>query len=235
MPPKDPRRPEQRPLPEKPPPFDLDALRGISKPETRKLRWRRGKGLPELEEAAPTVITPRSSVALLALIPTAGQCAAIRAALADADVPYAVPIRLTLRNGLSMQDEAGWRPAIESVTQTRRPFTVRLGPPELRGNRLVCLMPVGDAVSDLQHALNLSLGAAGYLPHAGDVAQPLVLLAGTFTGLNLSQLHELVNVVTDRVTFPMDFRATALYTVAEASDADDLPMDAFPFAGPVTG
>ena len=58
-----------------------------------------------------------------------------------------------------------------------------------------------------------------------------MLLAGTFTGLNRSQLHELVNVVTDRVAFPIDFRAAALYTVAEASDADDLPIDAFPLGG----
>jgi hypothetical protein len=230
MPPHDPLRPEYPPVPEKPPPFDLDSLGRISNPETRRLRWRRGKGLPQLEEAAPKVTTARSSVALLALIPHSAQCAAIRRALETAGAPYSVPPRLTLRNGLSMQDEAAWRTAVQDVTRRWRSFTVRLRPPELREHRMVCLAPVGDAVSDLQHALNISLGSAGFLPRAGDVAAPVLLLAGTFTGLNRSQLYDLMNAVADGVTFPMDFRATALYAVAEASD-DDLPIDAFQLGG----
>ena len=87
VPPEDPLRKEYPPLPDKPPPFDLDALKRISKPETRRFRWRRGKGLPQLEEAAPKVTTARSSVALLALIPDPEQCVALREALAEGGAP----------------------------------------------------------------------------------------------------------------------------------------------------
>ncbi|HXY94808.1 MAG TPA: hypothetical protein VEP49_20260 [Acidimicrobiia bacterium] len=231
MAPDDPLHREYPPLPEKPPPFDLDALGRIERPSVRRFRWRRGRGLPQLEEAAPKVTTARSSVALLALIPGSEQCAAIRDALGHAGAPYAVPPRLTLRNGLSMQDERAWRVAVEQVTSAWRPFTVRLRPPELLDDRMVCLAPVGDAVSDLQHALGSALSTAGFVPRSGDVASPVVLLGGTFTGLNRQQLHELVNAVADSVDFPMDFRASAVYAVAEAADDADLPIDAFPLAG----
>jgi hypothetical protein len=231
MSPDDPLHKEYPPLPEKPPPFDLDALRRISKPEARRFRWRRGKGLPQLEEAAPKVTTARSSVALLALIPDPEQCLALREALAQGGAPYAMPPRLTLRNGLSMQDEGAWRDAVLTVTRAWRPFTVRLGPPEVLEDRMLSLTPVGDTVSDLQHALGRSLIAAGFAPRTGDVADPVLLLAGTFTGVTRSGLHELGNAVRDRVSFPMDFRATTLYTVAEADGDSDLPIDAFPLGG----
>jgi hypothetical protein len=230
--PDDPLRKEYPPLPEKPPPFDLDALRRIGPRPPRRLRWRRRKGgVPQLEDPAPKVTTARASVVLLALVPEPQQCAAIRTAVAEAGVPYAVPPRLTLRNGLSTQDEAVWREAVRGVTERWRPFTVRLLPPDVVDDRMVCLETVGDAVSDLQHALGSSLAAAGFLPMAGDVSEPVLLLAATFTGLTRSQLHELAGAVRDRVSFPMDFRARTLYAVAEAAGDDDLPVDAFPLAG----
>lgn len=230
--PDDPLRRDYPPIPPKPPPFDLDALKHIERPPPRRLRWRRGKGgMPQLEDVRPKVTTPRASVVLLALIPGPEQCDALRSAVADAGAPYEVPPRLTLRNGLSMQDETAWRPAIEAVTGRWRPFTVRLRPPEIVDNRLVSLEPVGDAVSDLQHAIGASLSKAGFVARTGDVSAPVVPLAGTFTGLNRVQLHDLANAVRDRVTFPMDFRATTLYAVAEAAVEDDLPIDAFPFSG----
>jgi hypothetical protein len=228
VPPEDPLHKEYPPLPDKPPPFDLDALKRISKPETRRFRWRRGKGLPQLEEAAPKVTTARSSVALLALIPDPEQCVALREALAEGGAPYAMPPRLTLRNGLSMQDEGAWRDVILSVTRRWSPFTVRLRPPEVVENRMLSLAPVGDNVANLQHALGSSLIAAGFAPRTGDVADPVLMLAGTFTGVTRSGLHELGNAVRDRIAFPMDFRATTLYTVAEADGDSDLPIDAFP-------
>ena len=231
VPPEDPLRKEYPPLPDKPPPFDLDALKRISKPETRRFRWRRGKGLPQLEEAAPKVTTARSSVALLALIPDPEQCVALREALAEGGAPYAMPPRLILRNGLSMQDEGAWRDVIVKVTRGWRPFTVRLRPPEVVEDRMLCLAPVGDNVAHLQHALGSSLIAAGFAPRTGDVADPVLMLAGTFTGVTRSGLHELGNEVRDRIPFPMDFRATTLYTVAEADGDSDLPIDAFPLGG----
>jgi hypothetical protein len=231
VPPDDPLRKDYPPLPEKPPPFDLDALKRIAKPETRRFRWRRGRGLPQLEEAAPKVTTARSSVALLALIPDPEQCLALRDALAAGGAPYAMPPRLTLRNGLSMQDEGAWRVAILKVTRGWRTFTVRLRPPEVIEERMLSLAPVGDNVSDLQHALGRSLITAGFAPRTGDVADPVLVLAGTFTGVTRSGLHELRNAVHDQVSFPMDFRATTLYTVAEADGDSDLPIDAFPLGG----
>lgn len=227
VPPRDPLREEFPPLPEKPPPFDLDALGRISKPETRRFGWRRSRRMTHVEEA-PKVTTARSSVTLLALIPAPEQCMALRDALAEGGAPYAIPPRLTLRNGLSMQDEAAWRESVVRVTRTWRPFTVRLRPPEVLENRMLCLEPVGDGVRDLQSAVGNSLIASGFAPRMGDVSEPLLLLAGTFTGVTRSELHELGNAVRDRVTFPMDFRATALYAIAEAGGDGDLPIDAFP-------
>lgn len=235
MPPEDPlQRKEWPPLPEKPPPFDLDALGQISEPDGSQRRWwrRRRRGTGGDKEPTPKVTTARASVALLALIPAPEQCLAIREALAAAGVPYAVPPRLTLRNGLSLQDEGAWRDTIQSVTRTWRPFIVRLRPPEVIDDRMVCLEPVGDGVSDLQHALVNALAIAGFLPRTGDVSDPVLLLAGTFTGLTRLGLHELANDVRDRVRFPMDFRASTVYAVAEAAADDDMPVDAFPLTGP---
>jgi hypothetical protein len=231
VPPEDPLHKEYPPLPEKGPPFDLDALGRIAKPDARRFRWRRGKRRPQAADTPPTVTTARSSVALLALIPDPEQCLALRDALADAGAPYAMPPRLTLRNGLSMQDEGAWRNAIVEVTRGWRPFRVRLRQPEVIEDRLLSLAPVGDGVADLQGALGRALMTAGFAPRAGDVADPVLLLAGTFTGVTRSQLHELGNAVRDRIEFPMDFRATTLYTVAEADGDSDLPIDAFPLGG----
>ena len=234
VPPKDPLHQEYPPIPEKPPPFDLDSLGRIAKPETRRLRWRRGKGLPQLEEVAPKVTTARASVALLALIPDPEQCVALRDALAEGGAPYAMPPRLTLRNGLSMQDEGAWRDAILRVARSWRPFTVRLRPPEVVDDRMLALAPVGDSVASLQAALGNSLISAGFAPRMGDVADPVLVLAGTFTGVTRSGLHELGNAIRDRVPFPMDFTATTLYTVAEADGDSNLPIDAFPLgSGPL--
>ncbi len=234
MAPEDPlSKKEWPPLPEKPPPFDLDALRQISEPDGSTRRWwRRKRGnAGGAKEPAPKVTTARASVALLALIPDPEQCLALREALAAAGAPYALPPRLTLRNGLSMQDEGAWRDAIQGVTRTWRPFTVRLRPPEVIDDRMVCLEPVGDGVSDLQHALVNALSIAGFLPRTGDVSEPVLLLAGTFTGLTRVGLHELANAVRDGVRFPMDFRASTVYAVAEAAADDDMPVDAFPLTG----
>jgi hypothetical protein len=231
VPPKDPLRKEYPPLPEKGPPFDLDALGRIAKPDAPRFRWRRRKHREQAAETAPKVTTARSSVALLALIPDPEQCLAFRDALAEAGAPYAMPPRLTLRNGLSMQDEGAWRKAILDVTRAWRPFTVRLRPPEVIEDRLLSLAPVGDNVADLQDALGRSLITAGFVPRTGDVADPVLLLAGTFTGVTRSGLHELANAVRDRIKFPLDFRATTLYAVAEADGDSDLPIDAFPLGG----
>jgi hypothetical protein len=76
-----------------------------------------------------------------------------------------------------------------------------------------------------------ALSFAGFLPRAGDVSEPVLALAGTFTGLTRIELHELANAVRDQVTFPMDFAATTVYAVAEAADDDDMPVDAFPLTG----
>ena len=228
-PPRDPLRQEYPAIPAKPPPFDLDALGRIAKPEPRRVRRRRGKGgLHQRGAAVPRVTTARSSVVLLALIPDPEQCAALRAALDAGGAPYAMPPRVVLRNRLSMQDEVSWRDAVAKVTRAWRPFTVRLRPPEVVDERMLCLNPVGDAIGDLQHALGQSLISAGFAPRVGDVASARLLLAGTFTGLPRSQLHELGNSVRDRVAFPMEFRAGTLYAVAEAAADDDLPIDAFP-------
>ena len=113
-----------------------------------------------------------------------------------------MPPRLTLRNGLSMQDEGAWREAILEVTRAWRPFTVRLRPPEVVEDRLLSLAPIGDNVADLQDALGSSLITAGFAPRTGDVADPVLLLAGTFTGVTRSGLHELSNAVRDRIEFP---------------------------------
>jgi hypothetical protein len=98
-------------------------------------------------------------------------------------------------------------------------------------NRMLSLAPVGDAVADLQVALGNSLISAGFAPRVGDVAAPVLLLAGTFTGVTRSGLHELGNAIRDRIRFPMEFTATTLYTVAEADGDSDLPVDGFVLGG----
>jgi hypothetical protein len=231
VPPDDPLRKVYPPIPAKPPPFDLDSLGRIAKPETHRVRWPRRKRSRQRRDAAPKVTTARASVALLALIPDPEQCVALREALARGGAPYAMPPRLTLRNGLSMQDEGAWRDAILKVTQSWRPFTVRLRPPEVVENRMLSLAPVGDAVAKLQVALGNSLMSAGFAPRVGDVADPVMLLAGTFTGFTRSGLHELGSAIRDQIPFPMEFTATMLYAVAEADGDSDLPVDGFVLGG----
>jgi hypothetical protein len=237
MPPEDPlAKKDWPPLPEKPPPFDLDALRGIPvRNESKRRWWRRRSRKTGDAEPAPKVTTARTSAALLALIPAPEQCLAVREALSAAGASYAVPPRLVLRNGLSLQDQVAWRDAVQTVTSTWRPFTVRLRPPQVIDERMVCLEPVGDAVSDLQRAVVNALALAGFLPRTGDVSEPVLLLAGTFTGFSRVELHELANSVCDQVRFPMDFRASTVYAVAEAAADDDMPVDAFPLTGSVAG
>ncbi len=231
MSPDDPLHREYPPLQPKPEPFDLDALPRLSSRASRRFRWRRRKRSSHRDDPAPTVTSARPSVALLALLPGPEQCAAIRGVLAASGAPYAVPPRLPLRNGLSLEHEAAWRNAIQQVTRSWPAFTVLLRAPELLDQRMVCLAPVGDAVPDLQYALSSSLSAAGFVPRAGDVGAPLLLLAGTFTGLSQSQLYGLIDAVRDRMTFPMEFAASTVYAVAEAPDDRDLPVDAFPLEG----
>jgi hypothetical protein len=231
VPPEDPLSKEYPPIPAKPPPFDIDALGRIAHPETRRVRWRRRKVSRQPRDAPPKVTTARASVALLALIPDPEQCVALRDALARGGAPYAMPPRLTLRNGLSMQDAGAWRDAILKVTQSWRPFTVRLRPPEVVENRMLSLAPVGNAVANLQVALGHSLMSAGFAPRVGDVADPVLLLAGTFTGVTRAGLHELGNAIRERIPFPMEFTATSLYAVAEADGDSNLPVDGFVLGG----
>ncbi len=230
MPPKDPLRRDFPPVPDKPPPFDLDALQRISRPEPRRLRWRKGRrgAASELVEATPKVTTARSSVVMLVVAPPAEQRAALRAALAAGGAEYTLPPRLTLRNGLSMQDEAAWSDCVRGVTRLWQPFTVRLRPPEVVDSRMLCATPVGDRVSDLQQALGNALFAAGFVARVGDVSAPTMLLASTFTGATHAQLHELGNVVRDLVEFPIDFRVTELNAVWEAGAEDDPPVTTYP-------
>ncbi|HEY7107374.1 MAG TPA: hypothetical protein VH986_13280 [Acidimicrobiia bacterium] len=228
MPPKDPLRPEFPPIPEKPPPFDLDALRRIGAPEPRRLRWRRRRGAPpELVDVRPKVTTARSSVVMLALEPTPAQSASIRTALAAGGAEYTLPPRLVLRNGLSLQDEAAWSDAVRAVTRAWRPFTVRLLPPEVIESRMLCSAPLGDRVADLQQAVGTALHDAGFVARVGDVSPPVVMLASTFTGSTHAELHALGNVVRDHVEFPLDFRVTALHAVQEASVDDAPPVTSF--------
>lgn len=233
LPPQDPLRPEFPPLSEKPAPFDLDALERIAEVPAKRFRWRhRGRQRRQARTyEGPTVTTARASVAMLALIPEPEQCTALRDALAAGGARYLIPPRLTLRNGLSMQDEAAWREVVGDVTRAWRPFTVRLSGPAIIERRALCLQPVGDSVRDLQEALGYALATAGFVPRVGDVSAPMVLLAGTFTDLSRTELHQLAGAVQDRVHFPMDFPATTLYAIAEASGDDDLPIGAFPLAG----
>jgi hypothetical protein len=231
MPPQDPLRREYPPLPEKPPPFDLDALQRISKPEPRRLRWRRNRGrghTTELVDATPKVTTSRASVVMLVIQPPAEQRAALRAALAAGGAEYSLPPRLTLRNGLSMQDQAAWSDCIQAVTRLWKPFMVRLRPPEVVDSRMLCLAPVGDRVTDLQQALGHSLFSAGFVARVGDVSTPTMLLASTFTGATHAELHELGNVVQDLVQFPIDFRVSELHAVWEAGAEDDPPVATYP-------
>ena len=172
--------------------------------------------------------TARSSVVMLVLSPPEEQRAALRAALAAGGAEYTLPPRLTLRNGLSMQDEAAWSDCVRGVTRTWRPFAVRLRPPEVVDSRMLCLMPVGDRVSDLQQALGNALFAAGFVARVGDVSAPTMLLASTFTGATHTELHKLGNVVQDRVQFPIEFRVTELHAVWEAGAEDDPPVAIYP-------
>jgi hypothetical protein len=228
MAPKDPLRPEFPPIPEKPPPFDLDALRRIPSPEPRRMRWRRRKGARvELVDVKPQVTTARSSVVMLALEPTAEQSAAIRDALVAGGVEYTLPPRLILRNGLSLQDEMAWSDAVRGVTRAWKPFTVRLRPPEVVDSRMLSVTPVGDRVADLQQAIEAALSASGFVARVGDVSSPTMMLASTFTGSTHAELHTLGNVVRDRVAFPLDFRVTALHAVQEAATGDEPPLASF--------
>jgi hypothetical protein len=234
VPPQDPLRREYPPVPAKPPPFDLDALQRISKPEPRRLRWRRNRGrgnATELVDAAPKVTTSRASVVMLAIQPPEEQRAMLRAALAAGGAEYSLPPRLTLRNGLSMQDQAAWGDCIQAVTRAWKPFTVRLQPPEVVDSRMLCLAPVGDRVADLQQALGHSLFAAGFVARVGDVSTPTMLLASTFTGATHAELHDLGSVMRDLVPFPIDFRVGELYALSEARGEDQPPIAVYPFGG----
>lgn len=224
-----PPRPPYPPVPDPGQPFDLDAIGRPPAADPRESRlhwWQRSP----LVEPTPTV-SLRAPLVTLALLPDRDQRAAIGAAVVAAGVPYPVPPRVALVSGLDARDEAMWSPDVREITDRRSPFTVRLVGPELLADRTVCLRVVGRAARDLQARLRAALGDARSV---GDDERepilPMLPLAGTWTGLNRVQLHEVATAVRDELHPPLEFRATALYAFAEA-DGDGTPFQSFPFGG----
>ena len=152
--------------------------------------------------------------------------------LAEGGAPYAIPPRLTLRNGLSMQDEGAWRDAILKVTRAWRPFTVRLRPPEVMANRMLSLAPVGDGVANLQTRIG-ELADLGRLRTArrrrrrsGVDPRGHVHRRDAIGIARVGQCRPRPGAASRWTS-----RATTLYTVAEADGDSDLPIDAFVLGG----
>jgi hypothetical protein len=59
----------------------------------------------------------------------------------------------------------------------------------------------------------------------------MMVIASTFAGLSVHQLHELSTALRDELASPIDFTARSVFAYSESADEYDLPLSAFPLAG----
>ena len=139
-----------------------------------------------------------------------------------------MPPRITLQTGLDARDSTMWKDTVSTVTERQPPFTVRLVGPELVDERTVCLRVVGRTMRELRDALHTALETATFVPDESLVPRvPVLPLAGTWTGFNRMQLHELSTTVRNEIGPTIEFTATTLYVFEESTD-EDLPFLEFP-------
>jgi hypothetical protein len=221
------------------PPFDLDGLnRVIDKDAAPRLDpnrkwwtpWRRhdrSQPPPQmLRESRPT-----ATRAILALAPGPDLAETVRAALARTNAPRRIGPRIVLRAELALVDTEIWEPAIAAVANRWKPFTVRLVKPEIVRDRMLGLVVGGRSVIELQAALEEALALVGFPDRSGMSFMPMVIVASTFDGLTVHQLHAVAGAIRDQFTFPIEFPASSVLCYSESADEYDLPLAAYAFQG----
>jgi hypothetical protein len=221
------------------PPFDLDGLNRVIDKDAEALRdpnhkwwkpWRRhdrSHPPPQLLRAS----RPTATRAVLALAPGPDLAEAVRVALARTSAPRRVGPRIVLRAELALADTDIWEPAIAEVISHTKPFTVRLVKPEIVNDRMLGLVVGGRAVVDLQMALETALAGVGFPDRSGIPFLPMVIVATTFDGLTVHQLHAVAAAIRDQFEFPIDFPATSVLCYSESADEYDLPLGSYVLDG----
>ena len=213
-------------------PFNLDALDDVINvdPPPRKTRW--WKPAPNAPaQPVPEIPPRRSTRALLAIVPEVDQSEAILDAVRRTGGNADIAPRIVLRSELETRDDDVWQPAVSDVTRSWTPFAVRLSGPEMIGDRMLCLTVAGRGVVDLQRALSDALAKVGFPDRNLDPFSPVVLLASTFTGYTVRNLHTLAAAVRKELTLPIDFAVRSVFAYGESADDHDLPISAFPLGG----
>jgi hypothetical protein len=187
-----------------------------------------GGSQPKPKPALPgPAFVPHS---MLALVPQPELGVVIHEALRDAGLHYTVPSQLTLATGLDSRVEDDWRRVVTAVAARHAPFTVRLRGPEIIADRTIVLRAVDQTTVLLRDDLNRALRANGFRFEADTSDEVLLPIAGTWTDLNRTQVHELAASLHDVLPGPIEFPASAVYAFEESAD-DDLPRGEFVLAG----
>jgi hypothetical protein len=171
-----------------------------------------------------SVRDPRS---MLAIVPEPQQGQEIRRALRAADLPYEIPVRINLVNGIDATDVTVWD-AVRAVTRRHDPFTVRLVGPQVMHERTVCLTVLGEGIRALQRDLHAAVGP-GEFPDDDPRStwDPVLPIAGTWTEMNRVELHDVATGVRNALSLPVSFRASVLYAFEDTID-NELPYRDFP-------
>jgi len=221
------------------PPFDLDGLNRVINKDAVPPRdpnhkwwapWRRhdrSHPPPQLLRAT----RPTATRAVLALAPGPDLAETVRVARARASAPRRVGPRVVLRAELALADTEIWEPAVVDVTSHTKPFTVRLVKPEIVNDRMLGLVIGGRAVLELQSALETALASVGFPDRSGVSFLPMVVVASTFDGLTVHQMHAVAAAIRDEFEFPIEFPASSVLCYSESADEYDLPLGASPLGG----
>ena len=220
-----------------PPPFDLDGLNRIIDKDAEPApdpnhRWWKPWRRHDRSHPPPQMLRqsrPTATRAILALTPGPELGEAVRVALARANAPRGVGPRIVLRAELTLADNELWEPVVVEVARRSKPFVVRLVKPEIVNDRLLGLVVGGTTVVELQAHLDDALTAVGFPDRSGVSFLPMVVVASTFDGLSVHQLHAVAAAIRDQFELPIEFPAHSVLCFSESADEYDLPLAAFPF------
>jgi hypothetical protein len=171
-------------------------------------------------------IPPR---ALIGLLPGPEIDTVIHEVLTACGVTYSVPVRVTLQTGIDPRVDGDWRDVVGTVVHRHAGYTVRLRGPDVIADRTVVLRVVDQATILLRDDVNRALRANGFLPPDEPAEDLTVALAGTWTDLDRTQVHQLAAMVRDRLPEPIEFAATKVYAFDESAE-DGLPRAEFHLA-----
>ena len=118
------------------------------------------------------------------------------------------------------------------MTSQTKPFTVRIVKSEIVNDRTASASSSAAApLVDLQSALETALASVGFPDRSGVRFLPMIVVASTFDGLTVHQLHAVAAAIRDEFEFPIEFPAASVLCYSESADEYDLPLGAYPLGG----